>query len=378
MTKKIPPPLPSGNPEKRNNSAQINDSKITYWFIPPEIGALPIPLIQKNILGVVATFTRNGGECWATDTQFGEAFQWSRQKVNAAINGMVAAGWLRKDVTRLSNGTTPRRLWLASPPIPLSPTVTSSTPNPTDLVTHGDYPCHLERLPLSPTVTTLVTHGDTNSNIIKKEKVIKEIVAAAPTPTYEFPLSLGEPQDSEVPQQSESLKKPIEISEAPPIPAAPPEKQKTKKRKEPSGRKVSFPNPEYWAEKRPDLIDWAKKRGALGTDEEIGRWVDERLEKLEGAAISKDMKYSSWSQTFQNFYHHLIPTQLKKAFDGLVLAANDKNRFHDIWDKAPSAKKFGFEAEGVEAYRYRLKNFDEDSREGGTLLKHFIKTVNAK
>lgn len=187
MPKKIPPPPPSGNPEKRNNSAQINDSKITYWFIPPEIGALPIPLIQKNILGVVATFTRNGGECWATDTQFGEAFQWSRQKINAAINGMVAAGWLRKDVTRLSNGTTPRRLWLAQTQIPLSPTVTSSTTDQMELVTHGDYPCHLRGLPLSPTVTTLVTHGDTNSNIIKKEEVIKSAVADAPSPSLSKP-----------------------------------------------------------------------------------------------------------------------------------------------------------------------------------------------
>lgn len=373
MTKKILPPLPSGNPEKRNNGVQTYDSKITYWFIPPEIGALQIPLLQKNILGVVATFTRNGGECWATDTQFGEAFQWSRQKVNAAINGMVSAGFLQKDVTRLSNGMTPRRLWIAQPFLTLSPTVTTSTIEPMDLVTHGDYPCHRERLPLSPTVTTLVTHGDTNSNIIKKEKVIKSAVADAPSPTLEFPLTLEEPQDLDPLQESDFLEKPIEISEAPPIPAAPPKKAKSS-----AGRKMSFPSVEYWTEKKPDLIEWAKKRGAIGTDEEIGHWVDERLEKLEGAAISKDMKYSSWYQTFQTFYQHLIPTQLKKAFDKLVLAANDKDRFHKIWEQAPSAKKFGFELEGVESYRYRLMNFDEDSREGGTLLKQFIKTVGGR
>lgn len=192
MARIVPIDPPSGNTEKSNNGLQIHESKITYWFIPPEIGALPIPLIQKNILGVVATFTRNGGECWATDTQFGEAFQWSRQKVNAAITGLVANGLLQKQVTRLSNGMTPRRLWLGQRFVPLSPTVTTSKIEPMNLVTHGDYPCHLERLPLSPTVTTLVTHGDTNSNIINKEKD-KNAVAVAPYPTNE-PLETKSPK----------------------------------------------------------------------------------------------------------------------------------------------------------------------------------------
>lgn len=182
MNPRIPLPTVSDKDEKRNNRVQIQDSKITYWFIPPEIGALPIPLLKKNILGVVATFTRAGGECWATDTQLGEAFQWSRQKVNAAINEMVTAGLLRKDVTRQANGMTPRRLWIADNFPTLSPTVTTLATSHIDLVTHGDYPCHLEGLPLSPTVTTLVTHGDTNSNKLNKEKVIESIVADAPLP----------------------------------------------------------------------------------------------------------------------------------------------------------------------------------------------------
>lgn len=277
MSKKIPPPLPSGNPEKRNNSAQINDSKITYWFIPPEIGALPIPLIQKNILGVVATFTRNGGECWATDTQFGEAFQWSRQKVNAAINGMVAAGWLRKDVTRLSNGTTPRRLWLAQLPVTLSPTVTSSTVEPMDLVTHGDYPCHLRGLHLSPTVTTLVTHGDTNSNIIKKEKVIKNTVADALTP----------------PTLAES---------ATPSPSSKP-KPKTK------AKKKACPDEGYWTEAFPSILDWMKAKGFNGSEAAAKSWFDQCVERMRDACEANPTKYryDNWEAAFKNWYRDRLP-----------------------------------------------------------------------
>jgi hypothetical protein len=221
MNPRIPLPTVSDKDEKRNNRVQIHDSKITYWFIPPEIGALSIPLLKKNILGVVATFTRAGGECWATDTQLGEAFQWSRQKVNAAINEMVTAGLLRKDVTRLANGMTPRRLWIADSFPTLSPTVTTLATSHIDLVTHGDYPCHLEGLPLSPTVTTLVTHGDTNSNKLNKEKVTERVVADAPLPNE------TELKDSLI--DLEPIKEPLEIHEAPPIPAAPPKAQKPKK-----------------------------------------------------------------------------------------------------------------------------------------------------
>lgn len=321
MTKKIPPPLPSGNLEKRNNGVQINDSKITYWFIPPEIGALQISLLQKNILGVVATFTRNGGECWATDVQFGEAFQWSRQKINAAINGMVAAGWLRKDVTRLSNGTTPRRLWLASPPIPLSPTVTSSTPNATDLVTHGDYPCHLGGLPLSPTVTTLVTHGDTNSNIIKKEKVIKNTVADAPTtPTPEaLPVNslhttceltshvpvnslhtirtiLDQDKNKLLEVVADAPTTPTLAESATPFPSSKP-KPKTKAKKKP------FPDEAYWSDAFPGILEWMKSKGFNGSDTAAKTWFDQCVERMRDACEANPSKYryDNWAAAFRNW-----------------------------------------------------------------------------
>lgn len=370
MPKNIPSPSLPDKGRKRIMRIIIED---------PVLSLTDISFLEKGILALAHSFTKNGSRLYLSDEDLAVPLCTHRTTVNKAVQKLVKLGYLEKRTELREGGKSYRSL---SSLIPEHSNILHLCSDEIDeSIVANRYSHSSKTLQCSPTIVAKrYSHSSESLHIIKSNlkdinlKEVKEIVADAPTPTTEYSLTLEEPQDSEVLQESESLKELIEVSEAPPIPAAPP-KTTRKARK---GAEVAFPSPEYWAEKRPDLIDWAKKRGALGTDEEIGRWVDERLEKLEGAAISKDMKYSSWSQTFQNFYHHLIPTQLKKAFDGLVLAANEKNRFHDIWDKAPSAKKFGFEAEGVEAYRYRLKNFDEDSREGGTLLKHFIKTVNAK
>lgn len=90
----------------------MTDSKISFWFVPPEIASLDLSLVEKSILGVVYSFSRNGGECWATDKQFATAFGCGERTVRRELATLITSGYLGKAVIRQANGTTPRRLFL--------------------------------------------------------------------------------------------------------------------------------------------------------------------------------------------------------------------------------------------------------------------------
>jgi hypothetical protein len=118
-----------------------------------------------------------------------------------------------------------------------------------------------------------------------------------------------------------------------------------------------------------------RQHGAEGSDEVLLPWIDERLEKLEGAALSKDLKFAAWDRTFMTWYRHLIPDKYKRGFDWFVRNAVDQGRFLEVWKKKKDLEAFGYSDEAIEGYRKTLLNFDEDSPWGGSKIKHFRKTV---
>ena len=222
---------------------------------------------------------------------------------------------------------------------------------------------------LHPTRATVAP----NKNIHKiNDKIIdKIIVADAPLPTE--PLL----KDSLI--DLDSVKEPLETLEEPetsdltqpPRDSPPP---LPKKKKTPS-RNTSFPSPEYWASVKPNLLSWMRQHGAEGSDEVLLPWIDERLEKLEGAALSKNLKFAAWDRTFMTWYRHLIPDKYKRGFDWFVRNAVDQPRFLEVWKKKKDLEAFGYSDEAIEGYRKTLLNFDEDSPWGGSKIKHFRKTV---
>jgi hypothetical protein len=118
-----------------------------------------------------------------------------------------------------------------------------------------------------------------------------------------------------------------------------------------------------------------RDHGAEGSDEVLLPWIDERLEKLEGAALSKNLKFAAWDRTFMTWYRHLIPDKYKRGFDWFVRNAVDQARFLEVWKKKKDLEAFGYSDEAIEGYRKTLLNFDEDSPWGGSKIKHFRKTV---
>jgi hypothetical protein len=204
-----------------------------------------------------------------------------------------------------------------------------------------------------------------------KESYSNSIVADAPLPTE------TELKDSLI--DLDSVKEPLETLEEPeisdlthpPRDSAPP---LPKKKKTPS-RNTSFPSPEYWASVKPNLLTWMRQHGAEGSDKELSGWIDERLEKLEGAALSKNLKFAAWDRTFMTWYRHLIPDKYKRGFDWFVRNAVDQPRFLEVWKKKKDLEAFGYSDEAIEGYRKTLLNFDEDSPWGGSKIKHFRKTV---
>jgi hypothetical protein len=198
-----------------------------------------------------------------------------------------------------------------------------------------------------------------------------QVVADAPLPTE--PLlkdslidldSVKEPLETLAEPETFGVTQPPRDS-APPLP---------KKKKTPS-RNTSFPSPEYWASVKPNLLSWMRDHGAEGTDKELSGWIDERLEKLEGAALSKNLKFAAWDRTFMTWYRHLIPDKYKRGFDWFVRNAVDQPRFLEVWKKKKDLEAFGYSDEAIEGYRKTLLNFDEDSPWGGSKIKHFRKTV---
>lgn len=371
MPKNIPSPSLPDKGRKRIMRIIIED---------PVLSLTDISFLEKGILALAHSFTKNGSRLYLSDEDLAVPLCTHRTTVNKAVQKLVKLGYLEKRTELREGGKSYRSL---SSLIPEHSNILHLCSDEIDeSIVANRYSHSSKTLQCSPTIVAKrYSHSSESLHIIKSNlkdinlKEVKEIVADAPTPTSEYSLTLEGTQDSEVLQESESLKELIEVSEAPPIPAAPPEKQKTKKRKEPSGRKVAFPSPEYWASVKPHLLTWMRDHGAQGTDEELLPWINERLQKLEGAALSKDMKYAAWDRTFMTWYRHLIPDKYKRGFDWFVRNAVDQTKFVEVWKKKKELEAFGYSDEGIEGYRKTLLNFDEDSPWGGNKIKHFRKTV---
>ena len=349
MTLRIPPPPSS---DKGENNA---DRFLSVQFT---ILKTKLPLAEKVVYALIASWQDR--TCFYSHDYFAEALSCSKRKAQDVVTSLAKKG-LIEVIPRVGDTNVYKALpWQDLLSVTADTLAESATP-PSRI-------CHSPTQDLLPPLAESATY---KNNYKINDKIIDEnTVADAPSPTFEFPLSLEEPQDSDPLQESDSLEKPIEVSEAPPIPAAPPKKAKSS-----AGRKVTFPSPDYWASVKPDLLSWMRDHGAEGSDEVLLPWIDERLEKLEGAALSKDMKYAAWDRTFMTWYRHLIPDKYKRGFDWFVRNAVDQTKFVEVWKKKKELEAFGYSDEGIEGYRKTLLNFDEDSPWGGNKIKHFRKTV---
>jgi hypothetical protein len=243
--------------------------KITFWNTPPEIGSLPITGNEKTILSIVDTFTRNGGDCWATDQQFADVILCSRQTINALIRKLVEKGLLRKEVMRISSDNTPRKLYLGDLATPLSNNLTTLVKNP-------DYPSQKSRLPLSKIPTQIVN---------KEIKEIKENEASA-TATAHTDTATADPvtpSPQTIVELEQAIEKRIKLEETSPLKKLRKEKRKIGSLEEldltPEVRAAA----ERWMDhkraigkpiKLPKLIAEVKKHGA-GLPGVVERSIDQ-------------------------------------------------------------------------------------------------------
>lgn len=233
--------------------------------------------------------------------------------------------------------------------------------------------------------TPVLVHTEHQTSVYSAPKKIKEdqledhkedqIVADAPTPTYEFPLSLGEPQDSEVPLESDSLKEPIEISEAPPIPAAPP-KTTRKARK---GAEVPFPPAEYWQGVTPSLVKWAVDNGVA--ESVAAKWIAQKIDDMNDSAAAKGYRFIDWAAAFRKWYRKELPkdggieADLRKASQYVFLSAKGGEGEKPVPSSAvwPAINK-AIKALGGKEYLAGLANISEEWKDKKlTELKKFAR-----
>jgi hypothetical protein len=367
MSTKIPLSCPPDKGKMRS---------IMRIIIEEPILSLPIPFIEKGILSLAKSFTDNGSRLYLSDEELSKPLFTHRMTVNRAIQNLVKLGYLEKRVESREGGKSYRSLKYLG--------VEHS--NKLHLCLDGDDEsiatnCISDSNKLhlcSPSIATnCITHSNKLHHITERNlkdhnlKVTESIVADAPLPTEtELKDSLTnlepvkEPLETLAGPESSGVTQPPRDF-APPLP---------KKKKAPS-RNTSFPSPEYWASVKPNLLTWMRQHGAEGSDEVLLPWIDERLEKLEGAALSKNLKFAAWDRTFMTWYRHLIPDKYKRGFDWFVRNAVDQPRFLEVWKKKKDLEAFGYSDEAIEGYRKTLLNFDEDSPWGGSKIKHFRKTV---
>lgn len=234
-----------------------------------------------------------------------------------------------------------------------------------------DYP------PSSPTLPVLVVTDYPRRSLEDQLEDHKEdqIVADAPTPTCEYSLSLGEPQDSDPLRESDSLKKPIEISEAPPIPAAPP-KATRKARK---GAEVPFPPAEYWQGVTPSLVKWAVDNGVA--ESVAQKWVAQKIDDMADSAAAKGYRFIDWAAAFRKWYRKELPqddgieADLRKASQYVFLSAKGGEGEKPVPSSAvwPAINK-AIKALGGKEYLAGLANISEEWKDKKlTELKKFAR-----
>jgi len=351
MSKKIPHRSLSSNEESVQSS---------FLYIPSDLfNDFSLSLEEERILAIIRSY---GGSCYWSVERFAKYCRCSVRQTLRAIQKLEKSGRIqKKNRGSLSN------LYSEIP-------LTCQTGMMTNW--HDDKLAHLTCQPVTMNMTNCHNQHDSLSPYIDKDnKTDKDnyntsIVADAPLPIkIELKDSLTDLDFVKEPFETLGEPESLDVT-LPPRDSAPP----LPKKKAPS-RNTSFPSPEYWAGVKPNLLSWMRDHGAQGTDAELSSWIDERLEKLEGAALSKNLKFAAWDRTFMTWYRHLIPDKYKRGFDWFVRNAVDQAKFLEVWKKKKDLEAFGYSDEAIEGYRKTLLNFDEDSPWGGSKIKHFRKTV---
>lgn len=208
-----------------------------------------------------------------------------------------------------------------------------------------------------------------------EDQVEDHTVADAPAPTWEFSSTLEEPQDSDPLQESDSLEKPIEISEAPPIPAAPP-KTTRKARK---GAEVPFPPAEYWQGVTPSLVKWAIDNGVAELVAQ--KWVAKKIDDMADSAAAKGYRFIDWAAAFRKWYRKELPkddgieADLRKAAQYVFLSAKGGEGEKPVPSSAvwPAINK-AIKALGGKEYLAGLANISEEWKDKKlTELKKFAR-----
>ena len=366
MSTKIPVSFPSDKGKMRSIMRIIIEEPILF---------LSIPFIEKGILSLAKSFTDNGSRLYLSDEELSKPLFTHRMTVNRAIQNLVKLGYLEKRVESREGGKSYRSLKYVGVEHSNKLYLCSDSDDEsiaTNCISDSNK-LHL----CSPSIATnCITHSNKLHHITKRNlkdhnlKVTERVVADAPLPIkIELKDSLTDLDSVKEPFETLGEPESLDVT-LPPRDSAPP----LPKKKAPS-RNTSFPSPEYWAGVKPNLLSWMRDHGAQGTDAELSSWIDERLEKLEGAALSKNLKFAAWDRTFMTWYRHLIPDKYKRGFDWFVRNAVDQAKFLEVWKKKKDLEAFGYSDEAIEGYRKTLLNFDEDSPWGGSKIKHFRKTV---
>jgi len=217
MSTKIPVSFPSDKGKMRSIMRIIIEEPILF---------LPIPFIEKGILSLAKSFTDNGSRLYLSDEELSKPLFTHRMTVNRAIQNLVKLGYLEKRVESREGGKSYRSLKYVGVEHSNKLYLCSDSDDEsiaTNCISDSNK-LHL----CSPSIATnCITHSNKLHHITKRNlkdhnlKVTERVVADAPLPTK------PELKDSLI--DLEPVKEPLDIQEAPPIPAAPPKAQKPKK-----------------------------------------------------------------------------------------------------------------------------------------------------
>jgi hypothetical protein len=204
----------------------MKDSNISFWVVPHEIATLDLGLTEKSILAVVFSFTRNGGECWATDKQFAVAFGMGERTIERAISRLYLLGYLERHVERKAGGVTPRRLSMTLPYRQID-----ATPHG-ELTPYRQIDATLAPNCPPPTVKMTLGYRQNDAQIVNNKNKEKEYIISTPLSQDDTPTP---PEKNEVLKLDSVVKDSLttedpsfeklesQVGEAPPIPGPPPE-----------------------------------------------------------------------------------------------------------------------------------------------------------
>jgi hypothetical protein len=355
----------------------MKDSNISFWVVPHEIATLDLGLTEKSILAVVFSFTRNGGECWATDKQFAVAFGMGERTIERAISRLYLLGYLERHVERKAGGVTPRRLSMTLPYRQID-----ATPHG-ELTPYRQIDATLAPNCPPPTVKMTLGYRQNDAQIVNNKNKEKEYIISTPLSQDDTPTP---PEKNEVLKPDSVIKDSL-TSEEPPLNEVPIPSKKSRHPKEPM---TLCPAPSVWL--TPERMDRLK-----GIAREVPSWGSLSDSDLETAiknlsyrmhiwSEGKKKQRAGWEMTFRKWLPGNNPELQERAlsdstkrdnardlFSRLVKAASEASRFHSAFEKVPILAKLYDSDEAIKNYRDQLKPLEKGTKDYEITEAVFVK-----